>query len=75
LLKPRVYARAGIVEYWVVDTVKRQIEVFAEPAPALTPPRYRRRQNHPRRDSLPFKLDGRILGHVSVADVFPARAR
>jgi len=75
LLKPRVYARAGVVEYWVVNTVKREIEVFADPAPALTPPRYRHRQKHPRRDSIPFGLEGKVRGHVAVADVFPARAR
>ena len=29
--KLRIYARAGIVEYWIVNLVDRQIEVFTQP--------------------------------------------
>ncbi len=30
-LKPRVYASAGVEEYWVVDLARRRVEIFREP--------------------------------------------
>lgn len=34
LVKGRLYARAGITEYWIVDVNGRQIEVMRDPDPA-----------------------------------------
>lgn len=31
-LKQRIYARAGIPEYWIVNTVERSIEVYRDPS-------------------------------------------
>jgi len=33
LLKGRIYARARVLEYWVVDVVGRAVEVYSEPDP------------------------------------------
>ncbi len=38
--KLRAYARAGILEYWIVNCLDRQIEIHAQPQPSTEPPRY-----------------------------------
>jgi Uma2 family endonuclease len=43
LVKLEDYARAGIPVYWIVNLVDGQVEVYADPEPAATPPAYRTR--------------------------------
>src|SRR4051794_17419762 len=44
--KKRLYARAGIVVYWIVNLAERQIEVYTEPTGPVKKPEYRRRQDY-----------------------------
>jgi Uma2 family endonuclease len=39
-IKLRSYARAGIPEYWIVNLIDRQIEIYTEPQTAAHPPSY-----------------------------------
>jgi len=36
--KGSLYARAGIVDYWIVNLVDRVVEVYRDPSPDLTAP-------------------------------------
>lgn len=36
--KPRIYAAAGVPQYWVVDLVDRSVVVHTDPDPGSTPP-------------------------------------
>ncbi|MEO2091901.1 MAG: Uma2 family endonuclease [Gemmataceae bacterium] len=67
--KGRIYARASIPEYWVVNLVDRQIEVYTDPTGPVTAPVYRRRQDHPPGASVPVTLDGGVAGTVAVSEV------
>lgn len=67
--KTRIYARAGVPVYWVVNIPDRRVEVYAAPDPAATPPAYRTRQLFHPGDAVPLVLDGNAVGSVAVADV------
>ena len=67
----RVYARAGIPVYWVVNIPDRQIEVYTGPQPAADPPAYAARQDYRAGAAAPVVLDGVAAGSVPVADVLP----
>jgi len=69
--KGRIYARAGIPIYWVVNVVDKQIEVYSDPDPAANPPEYRTRQDYRPGDSLPIHLDGAVAGTIPAADLLP----
>lgn len=69
--KARIYARAGIPIYWVVNLVDRRVEVFSDPDPSANPPAYRSRQAYDRGDQVPLVLDGATVGSVSAADLLP----
>jgi Uma2 family endonuclease len=69
--KKRVYARAGIPVYWIVNLVQRQIEVFTQPGGETENPDYAQNQVFALSQDLPVVLDGKETGRIAVKDVLP----
>jgi Uma2 family endonuclease len=69
--KNRIYARVSIPQYWVVNLVDRQIEVYTDPTGPQSAPVYRRRQDFAPGAVVPVELDGVTVGSVSVDEVLP----
>lgn len=70
--KLRVYARAGIPVYWVINVADRQVEVYADPeSPAGAAAHYRTRTLYSRGESVPLVVRGQQLGLIAVADFLP----
>jgi len=70
--KANDYARAGIVEYWIVNLVDRQLEVFRDPAVLPTGYGYKLRRVLLEADTIaPLSAPGRS---VTVADLLPAKS-
>ena len=69
--KKRIYARAGIAVYWVVNLKARQIEVYTDPASVAQQPDYGQRHNYGVSHSIPVVLDGVEVGHLTVRELFP----
>jgi Uma2 family endonuclease len=69
--KARLYARAGIVIYWIVNLVDRQVEVYTEPTGPTATPQYRQRQDYTVADAVPFILDGQQVALIPVQDLLP----
>lgn len=68
-IKRRIYARAGIPQYWIVSIPDRTVEVFTKPTGATEPPVYGHSQRYALGDSVPVIIDGQHLGDIVVADV------
>jgi len=66
-LKKRIYARAGIPVYWIVNLPERKIEVYSQPAEAD----YQRRQDFEPDTEIPVLIEGRELGHITVRELLP----
>ncbi len=69
--KKRVYARAGIPVYWIVNLVDRQLEVFTQPSGESETPDYAQCQVFAVTQDLPVVLDGQEVGRIAVKDVLP----
>ncbi len=69
--KKRIYARAGIPVYWIVNLVQRQIEVYTQPSGETENPDYVQCQVFSISQDLPVVLDGKEVGRISVKDVLP----
>jgi Uma2 family endonuclease len=69
--KGRIYARAGIPVYWIVNVADKQVEVYTDPDPAANPPAYRTRTDYRPGDSVPIVLDGQPAGSIAVSDLIP----
>lgn len=70
-LKLRVYARAGVRAYWIVNLADRVVEVHADPRPSPDPASYGRVERFAPGQEIPLVLDGREVGRVPVASLFP----
>jgi Uma2 family endonuclease len=68
--KGRLYARARIPVYWIVNLKERQIEVYTEPRGGKSPA-YRQRKDYDREDSVPLPLSGHKMGEIPVRELLP----
>ncbi len=65
--KARIYARAGIVEYWIVNLVDRKIEVHTLPVGES----YTNVQNYTAGQSLPLTLEGVVAATIPFEELMP----
>jgi Uma2 family endonuclease len=70
-VKQRVYARAGIPFYWIINLAQRQIEVYAHPSGLTDHPAYANRHVHGPDAEVPIILDGRHVASIVAADLLP----
>jgi len=69
--KARLYARAGIEHYWIVNLVDRCVEVHEEPSPTDEVPRYRRVTSLSPGQSLELRLEGPPIAMIPVEAFLP----
>jgi Uma2 family endonuclease len=65
----RIYARAAISVYWILDYSAQVVEVFTQPSGPIDSPHYAKRDRYPVGTSVPIVLDGNTVGTIAVADV------
>jgi Uma2 family endonuclease len=61
------YGAGGILVYWIVNLVDRQVELYAEPAAG----RYQVVAIHDEASSVDLVIDDQQLGRIAVADLLP----
>jgi Uma2 family endonuclease len=66
----RIYARAQIPVYWIINLRDRIIEVHTMPKRGKKP-LYANRQVFQKADKIPLLLDGVIVAEIPVADLLP----
>lgn len=69
--KRRIYAKAGIATYWIVNLIDCQVEVHTEPSGPIPPPTYGHREVFGPDAEVPIVLDGHEVGRVAVRDILP----
>jgi Uma2 family endonuclease len=67
-VKGRIYARARIPAYWIVNLAEECIEVFAKPGSASAGT-YRERRVYGIDEHVPVVVDGKTVGRVAVCEV------
>jgi len=70
-IKQRIYARAAIPYYWVVNIPGRRVEIYHAPQGGRNP-LYQRRTDFTVGETLSLVLDNRSVGKISVSRIFPA---
>lgn len=68
--KLRIYARAAIREYWIVNCVDRQVDVYTEPRMIDGPARYEQRTTYHVGESAWLNIEGQPRIEVAVAALF-----
>jgi Uma2 family endonuclease len=67
IIKKRIYARAAIPEYWIVDVNLRTVDVYSRPLGG----EYRDHRVLAPGESLPLTIDGTAIGEVPVNSLLP----
>ncbi len=70
-LKKRLYARAGIPVYWIINLPDRQIEVYTMPSGQAEEPDYQQRQDYLSTDEVPLIIDGCEIGRIAAREMLP----
>lgn len=69
--KKRIYARAGVPVYWIINLSENQLEVYSAPAGEADAADYLQQQNYLPTDEVPLSLDGREIGRLRVSELLP----
>jgi Uma2 family endonuclease len=69
--KVRIYARAGLAVYWLVNLVDQRLEVYAHPTGPAAVPAYQSFQTFQPGDTVPLVLDGATVTNLAAAELLP----
>ncbi len=70
-VKKRIYARAGIAIYWIVNLVEGLVEVYSQPLVEVEQPDYSQRLDFGRSAVIPIIIEGREIGAIAVNSLLP----
>jgi Uma2 family endonuclease len=70
-IKQRIYARAGIPMYWLINLAGRKLEVYTQPGGSGTTARYAHLVEHDEAASVELVIDGTVVGSVVVDQLLP----
>ncbi|MDX1944417.1 MAG: Uma2 family endonuclease [Pirellulaceae bacterium] len=68
--KKRIYARAGLRVYWVVNVAAEEVEVYSRPNGESRSPAYQDRATFGIGAEVPVVIDGTEVGRIAVAALF-----
>jgi Uma2 family endonuclease len=69
--KGRLYARARIPMYWIINLQDSRLEVYTDPSGPGPSPGYRQHRDYGPDEAVPLILDGQEVGHITVRDLLP----
>lgn len=69
--KARLYARAAIASYWIVNLVDGRLEVYGEPSGPHSDPRYHRFESLAPGEQVELALDGAAVATIEVTSLLP----
>lgn len=70
-VKKRIYARAGIAIYWIVNLVEGLVEVYSQPIAEVEQPDYSQRLDFGRSAVVPIIIEGIEIGAIAVNSLVP----
>ncbi|MEP6485985.1 Uma2 family endonuclease [Microcoleus vaginatus GB2-A3] len=70
-VKKRIYARAGIAIYWIVNLVEGLVEVYSQPLVEVEQPDYSQRLDFGRSAVIPIIIEGIEIGALAVNSLLP----
>jgi Uma2 family endonuclease len=69
--KARIYARASLPHYWIVNPIDRQVEAHSSPSGPTASPSYGQQATYHFGDAIPLVLAGNKVCDVAIQDLLP----
>jgi Uma2 family endonuclease len=70
-LKARIYSRAGILNYWLLNLLDGQLEVFTNPSGPVQMPGYQEHRAYRIEDRISLVIGLNDLGTIRIGDLIP----
>ncbi len=70
-IKRRIYARAGVSVYWIVDVTAGRVEICTRPSGPAEQPEYASIEPFGQDELLPVLIGGEEVGGIAVRDTLP----
>lgn len=70
-IKKRIYARAGMPLYWILNLPARRLEVYSDPTGPDPLPDYRQRRDFEADEMVAVIVDSQDVGRIRVSDLLP----
>jgi Uma2 family endonuclease len=70
-VKKRIYARAGIPFYWIVNLIEQQIEVYTQPLRLSREATYKHRQDYVAPMRVSLIIEEEKVGSLNILDLLP----
>jgi Uma2 family endonuclease len=67
--KAELYAKAKIVEFWLINLVDRRIEVYSKPRNG----KYQKKVEYLEKETAPLILDGVKIADIPVSELLPKK--
>ncbi|SRR6266540_2846220 len=67
--KGRIYARARVHVYWIINLIEDQIEVYTDPAGPEASPGFATRRDYQLDDAFPLTVEGKEVCRIPVKDL------
>jgi Uma2 family endonuclease len=72
VVMPPRFAAAGIPVYWLIDQIRRRVEIHANPTGSGKDAHYARVESYDEGRDFPVVIDGQELGRINVSEILPA---
>lgn len=69
--KKRIYSRARVPVYWIINLIDNKIEVYTSPSGPTKKPDYRQRRDFGPSDQIPVVIDGKVVARLKVRELLP----
>ena len=69
--KKRIYARASVAVYWLINLPENQIEVYTNPSGEASNPSYQAYIHYGLEDEIPIQIANHEIGRLAVRELLP----
>ena len=72
-LKKQIYAHARIPEYWIINLIDQQLEVYQRPTGSALKADYEVTRTYALTDSVSVRVGNKVIGPIPVRELFPKK--
>ena len=72
-LKKQIYAHARIPEYWIINLIDQQLEVYQRPTGSALKADYEVTRTYALTDAVSVRIGNKIIGPIPVRELFPKK--
>ena len=70
-LKQKLYARAGVPTYWILNLAEQRLEIHSQPVGSDEAADYQQHKTYSAQEQVTVMIEGQAVGQIKVSDLLP----